>query len=178
MKKILLIVLVIFCNKLLVGQAECVSHWTKDGRLNQKLDSILATISFRGVDSLPCAQYGISKPVDYKVHIDFYNEQLGEYFSEASCVNFAKRYYKRADQETYDEVVLVQFELPRRDIKRIKSIYGKGYDGYRYFKMNVLTLYKFVIRNNDIYFISTQSYHPGEKESFLDKVCDVFVESK
>ncbi len=173
----LLLLLIFFISNLTFGQDVCVNHWTQNSVPNFALDSILSTINFKNTDSIPCLQSGADKEFDHKQLIDFYNDQLGNYFSEAISVNFAEREYKKTEQQTFDEVKVVQFELPTENIRKLKKAYGKGYDGYRYFKLNILTLYKFVIIENNVFFISTVSYHPGEKDSFLDKVVDIFLKS-
>lgn len=178
MQRHLIILLAFFTSLYSNAQTGCVTHWSKDGIPNLKLDSILASISFPGVDSVPCLELEPDSQLTYQHQIDFYTEQLGDHFAQASAVNFAVRGYRKSGQELYDQVFIVQFVLPLKEIRSIRSAYGKGNDGYRYFKLRTFTLYKYVIKANSIYFISTQAYHPGEKDSFLDKVCDVFVNSR
>lgn len=178
MNKLLFTITALFSITVCSGQMECVKHWSKNGTSNQKLDSILSTVSFKKVDSLSCASFKNSDEFDYKRLIDFYNEQLGNYFSDATCVNFAKRLYKKKSATDYDEIRIVQFELPKDKITQLENKYGKGYEGYRYFKLKVFTLYKFVVRGSNVYFIYTESYHKDEKTSFLDRITDVFVNSK
>jgi len=178
MHKLLVTITAFFTITVSSGQTECVSHWSKNGISNEKLDSILTTVSFKKIDSLPCSSSHDSNQFDYKWYIDFYTEQLGDYFSEASCVNFAKRFYKKRKATDYDEVRIVQFVLPKEKIAHFENKYGRGDDSYRYFKLKLFTLYKFVVKGDSVYFIYTESYHQGEKISFMDMVTEVFIKSQ
>jgi hypothetical protein len=105
--------------------------------------------------------------------IDFYNSQLGNYFSESKYVNIRLIYYKGRKEKNFDEIKIIQFGLPPERLTAFKNEFGEKSGGYSYFKLDVFTIYRYVIKGNCIYFVYTESYHPGEVDSYLDKVFNV-----
>jgi hypothetical protein len=158
------------------GQTTCIRHWSKNPIQNQQLDSIMAKITIANMDYSYCDTNNITEPFDYKWYINFYNKQVGKYFSNAESVNSGIFYCREKSDSLFDEIRIIQFALPGHDADLFKSKYGESLKGYSYFNLKVFTLYKYIVKQNSVYFISTESYQPGRKTaSFLDRFFKEFV---
>ena len=161
------------------AQNSCVKHWSKDGAQNRQLDTIFSKVSFDNIDSTFC-DYQESNEFASKWQIDFYNKQIGKYFSDAESINFIKFYAKEKDDEYFNEIHIIQFDLPEKDLNKFKNKYGVKINGYSFFNINVFTLYRYLVKDNSVYFISTESYEKGNPKTayFFDKIFDFFLSYK
>ena len=175
----ILLTLFIFFHFTSSAQETCIKHWSKDNVHNLQLDSILSKLHFDSQDSVFCDSYTIENPFNYKWYIDFYNKQLGKYFSSAECINFSKYYYREKTDSLFDEIHITQFVLSNDDLRLFRNKYGEISKGYKYYNLKVFTLYKYIVLGNCLYFISSESYQPGRKnDSYFDKVFNIFSNYK
>ncbi len=162
-----------------LAQNSCIKHWTQDSMENHQLDTLFSKISFENIDSTFC-KYEEVNGFDPKWQIDFYNKQIGKYFSDARSINFIKFYSQEKDDKFFNEIHIIQFDLPEKDLKKFKNKYGIKINGYGFFNINVFTLYRYLVKDNSVYFISTESYEKGNPKTayFFDKIFQTFLGSK
>jgi hypothetical protein len=169
---LIIVVLYINCK----AQNTCIKHWSLDGSSNYKLDSFYKKLNFSSIDSVVCDEYVNTNPFDHEWFIKYYNKQLGKYFSEAQTVNFTKFYAKEKSDSIFDEIHIIQFDLPQTDLDKFKKKFGTVSEGYRYYQSKVLCFYKYLVNGNSVFFISTESYHRGStKETFFDRIHKEFA---
>lgn len=161
------------------AQNTCIRHWAKDDIENRQLDSIFSTVSFEEIDSTFCNYQKETIP-DFKSLINFYNKQIGKYFSDSKSVNFMKFYSKLKNDEYFNEISIIQFDLPQKDLDKFIAKYGVKINGYKFFNLNVFILYRYLVKDNSVYFISTESYERGNPKSgyFFNQIFEAFVHYK
>jgi hypothetical protein len=176
MNKIILTSIFLLVSFTSLAQNPCVKHWSQDTILNRQLDTIFSKISFENIDSTFC-DYGEGSGFDSKWQIDFYNQQIGKYFSNTKSINFIKFYSKEKNDDFFNEFHIIQLDLPEKDLKKFVNKYGTKINGYSFFNLHVFTLYRYLVKDNSVYFISTESYERGNPKTgyFFDKIFEVFV---
>jgi hypothetical protein len=158
------------------AQISCISHWSKDGARNSMLDTIFSKVNFKNIDSVVC-EYKQPNADESNLQISFFNKQIGKYFSNAKAINFIKFYARERGDEYFNEIHILQFDLPEEDLNKFRKKYGTKINGYGYFNISVFTLYRYLVKDNSVFFICTESYERGNPKTayFFDSIFETFV---
>lgn len=180
------IIFSIFFNSLYLMSAgqltSCIQHWSKNNNHNKQIDSIISRLNFDNSGNpytVSCDSFTVNSPFNPKWYINFYNNQFGKYFSNATSVNFFMFHFMRKTDSLSGEMHVTQFEFNKKDIGLIKSKFGKQSGGYKNYQLKSPAAYKYIVKNNSIYFISTNSFFLiQQNNSLFENVFNEFVKYK
>jgi hypothetical protein len=158
------------------GQTSCIKYWSKNQIQNKQLDTIISKLDIGNIDTLYCDSFTVNSPFNHKWYINFYNKQFGKYFSNAKCVNFLMFHFRQETDSLSGEIHITQFDFDNKDMNLIKKTFGRQSKGFRSYHLEAWTSYKYIVINNSIYFISTESFYLMSKNnSLFEKVFNEFL---
>ena len=159
----------------LYSQAECTRYWNSQNIPDYNLGLILKKIPINDIDTIYCDPFAY-RNFKKDWYINFFNEQIGPYFSNASNVNFNMFWYIIKGDTIKREIHIVQFTLDKKPIESLLSFTRTdNQNGIRNFKIPVLTFYSCIIKGLNVYFICTETTGIEEKDlKFFKRVIKTF----
>jgi hypothetical protein len=162
----------------LYSQVECTRYWSSQNIPDYNLDLKLKKVPIDDIDTIYCDPYAYHN-FSKDWYIDFFDKNIGPYFSKASNVNFSMFWYINKGDTIKREIHIVQFTLEKKSIESLQSIAQINYqNSFNNFKIPVLTFYSCVIKNINVYFICTETTGIEEKDlRFFKEVIKAFSQN-
>ena len=171
MKSSPILVILFLTSFISAGQINCVQHWSHNKSQIITLDSILASVEMKRLDTFYCDSFAQSRKLNHKWYINFYTKHFGNYFSNPRCVCFAMFHFKEKSDTLINEMHITQFTLSDKQIIAFKKRHRATNAKTLIYQTEAFTAYKYVVRNNSIYFISTETFRSiQKKDSFFEYI--------
>ena len=143
------------------AQPECVKHWSYNKTQIIELDKLYSSLPLHPNDSLWCDSFSLNSPFNHRWYCEFYNKQIGNYFSTPKEVSFVNFKLKEKADAPVRGIHIVEFLLFPKDAKRFRLRYGITSEKSKIYRIAVLTHYRYVLKGDALYFISTESGTEG-----------------
>ena len=173
MKRSIILILTTLSFIIAEGQERCVQHWSPNKTQTVSLDSILASVSMQRIDTFYCDSFTKNSVLNGKWYIDFYTKHFGNYFYNPRSVCFAMFYFREKSDPIINEMHITQFVLSSKQTTAFKKKYGAISQKKLIHKIEAFTSYKYVVKGDIIYFVSTETYSLAHrKDSFFEDIVE------
>jgi len=156
------------------SQTKCIQHWSHNKSQIVELDKIFASIKTDNLDTLYCDSLTMASHFNPTWYVNFYNKHFGKYFSNPRNVCFGMLRFRNKGDSITGEVHVTQFVLHPKQAALFKKRYGTVSVKTGRYPIEMLALYRYVVKGNLIYFVSTESLELSDnKTALFDQVCNL-----